>query len=52
MSLKDALGSRYVFAKDTDKSDDDDTPMDEMYEPIIPDYPTVEPIAEADEIQH
>ena len=41
------------MAKDTEKLEEDVTPVvEQLYEPIIPEDPMMEPISEADEIQH
>ena len=40
------------MAKDTEKLEEDDTPIEQIYKPIIPEDPLMEPISEADEIQH
>jgi hypothetical protein len=52
VSLKDKLGKRYVLAKDTLKDEEEDTPSQIDYEPVLQDDPKQEPIAEADEVQH
>jgi hypothetical protein len=52
LSLKEALGKRYVLAKDVLTDPDEETPDQVDYEPIQPDDPKLEPLSEADEVQH
>ena len=52
LSLKEALGSRYELAKDMKTDPEEETPEHIDYEPILPEDSKVEPLAEADEVQH
>jgi hypothetical protein len=52
LSLKTALGKRYILAKDVMDDEDEVTPEFKEYEPILDQEPKIEPLKEADEVQH